>query len=166
MRARSHDGLACPCAARALCTATSGHTSTRSTALTTALYAPLPAQSIVICGLQCLDRKPTSTCSRPRGWCAARLVPPAVQAPRAGPVCASTHEALPLVAAGGRRCLTTGFGGYIGLAASSSAASTLARWQSSVCSLPCSRAPPGFTSTRLGDDSAIWWAAGGGAGGA
>jgi hypothetical protein len=43
MRARSHDGLACPRAARALCTATSGHTSTRSTALTTALYAPLPA---------------------------------------------------------------------------------------------------------------------------
>mmetsp|Transcript_53701 Transcript_53701/g.138844 ORF Transcript_53701/g.138844 Transcript_53701/m.138844 type:complete len:123 (-) Transcript_53701:285-653(-) len=56
-------------------------------------------------------------------------------------------------------------GGCIKLAASSSVASTSGTWHSSVYSLPCSRAPQGSALTRLSSDSAIWWAAGGAAGG-
>jgi hypothetical protein len=79
MRTRSPGGLACPRAARALCTATSDHASTRSTSLTTALYAPFPVDYR---GRQCLYPKPTSTWPRPSSWCAVHFIPAPMQAPR------------------------------------------------------------------------------------
>jgi hypothetical protein len=59
--------------------ATSDHASTRSTSLTTALYAPFPVDYR---GRQCLYPKPTSTWPRPSSWCAVHFIPAPMQAPR------------------------------------------------------------------------------------